>query len=98
MYTMSPADTLPPQRAAVLAFLRLELAAGRGGRVSIGLMVYICTPIRLRRRDWTAARPQVPPVARPAASFPRPRRPLVGPPAPVQSPDCASGGGPSHCG
>ena len=29
MYTMSPADTLPPQRAAVLAFLRQELAAGR---------------------------------------------------------------------
>src|SRR5690606_6222148 len=29
MYTMSPADALPPQRAAVLAFLRRELAAGR---------------------------------------------------------------------
>jgi repressor LexA len=31
MYTMSPADPaeLPPQRAAVLAFLRAELAAGR---------------------------------------------------------------------
>ena len=32
MYTMDPADappTLPPQRAAVLAFLRAELAAGR---------------------------------------------------------------------
>ncbi len=29
MYTMSPIDTLPPQRAAVLAFLRQELAAGR---------------------------------------------------------------------
>ena len=29
MYTMSPAETLSPQRAAVLAFLRRELAAGR---------------------------------------------------------------------
>ena len=29
MYTMSPVDTLPPQRAAVLDFLRRELAAGR---------------------------------------------------------------------
>ena len=29
MYTMSPADLLPPQRAAVLDFLRRELAAGR---------------------------------------------------------------------
>ena len=29
MYTMSPTDTLPPQRAAVLDFLRRELAAGR---------------------------------------------------------------------
>jgi len=29
MYTMSPADPLPPQRAAVLDFLRRELAAGR---------------------------------------------------------------------
>jgi repressor LexA len=29
MYTMSPVDTLSPQRAAVLAFLRRELAAGR---------------------------------------------------------------------
>ncbi|HMA13450.1 MAG TPA: hypothetical protein VKP12_01610, partial [Kiloniellaceae bacterium] len=29
MYTMSPVDPLPPQRAAVLAFLRHELAAGR---------------------------------------------------------------------
>ena len=28
MYTMNPVD-LPPQRAAVLAFLRRELAAGR---------------------------------------------------------------------
>ncbi|GAB3340885.1 transcriptional repressor LexA [Marilutibacter aestuarii] len=29
MYTMDTDDTLPPQRAAVLAFLRRELAAGR---------------------------------------------------------------------
>ena len=29
MYTMSPADLLPPQRTAVLDFLRRELAAGR---------------------------------------------------------------------
>jgi len=29
MYTMRPTDLLPPQRAAVLAFLRGELAAGR---------------------------------------------------------------------
>lgn len=29
MYTMDATDTLPPQRAAVLAYLRRELAAGR---------------------------------------------------------------------
>ena len=65
MYTMNPVD-LPPQRAAVLAFLRRELAAGRAPSLAdiavafgfgvwliVGSLTEFASRLRLGRAPWS---------------------------------------------